>query len=168
MQPIPITVLDPTVAATVARRMRSGHRVSQDGCWIWTGRLDRDGYGRCRLTILGQKRETGAHRAAWLSLVGPLPEGSVIDHLCRNRACINPAHLEPVTTGENTRRSGLVGRTAGSVNRSKTHCIRGHEFTPENTHLATSQTNGYTRRVCIKCRRRRTTEYAERHRAAGS
>ena len=72
-----------------------------DGCWEWTGAKDGDGYGH--LTIAG--RVVGAHRFAYELLVGPIPEGLEIDHLCRNRACVKPADLEPVTRAENLRRA---------------------------------------------------------------
>lgn len=69
-------------------------------CRTWAGALNPEGYGRA----VYRGKSMGAHRAAYLSAVGPIPEGLTIDHLCRNRACINPAHLEPVTQSENTRR----------------------------------------------------------------
>lgn len=72
------------------------------GCWVWRGRTNRDGYGK-----IG--RQTLAHRAYYEALVGPIPDGLTIDHLCRNRACVNPDHMEPVPAVENVRR-GLVAR----------------------------------------------------------
>lgn len=72
-----------------------------DGCWIYTGNLRR-GYGR---VSAGKGRDFIAHRYAYLELVGPVPEGLTLDHLCRDRRCVNPAHLEPVTIEENLRRA---------------------------------------------------------------
>lgn len=96
------------------------------GCVIWTGSTQHHrGYGR--MSVGGVPRYT--HALAYEELVGPIPDGLVLDHLCRRPACINPFHLEPVTRGENTRRG--VGPTA--VNAEKTRCVNGHEFTPENT-----------------------------------
>lgn len=74
------------------------------GCWIWTGRLNRNGYGRA--AIAG--REPVAHRAVYEALVGPIPSRRVLDHLCRNRRCVNPSHLEPVTVATNTHRGTAV------------------------------------------------------------
>lgn len=103
-------------------------RVQPDGCWKWTFPVQRSRhglYGCCHWLGVGM----GAHRASWLIFRGPIPEGLEIDHLCRNTRCCNPDHLEPVTHRENV----LRGVGLAAVNARKTHCIRGHEFTPENT-----------------------------------
>src|ERR1043166_7685871 len=87
------------------------------GCWLWTGAIKTvTGYGY----IWTDKRVASAHRAAYESLVGPIPDGLQIDHRCRIRCCVNPAHLEPVTNVENQRR-GLRGELT-------THCPAGHEY----------------------------------------
>lgn len=92
------------------------------GCWVWTGAVDGNGYGRLR--IGGEL--FCAHRAAYEMIRGAIPEGLQLDHLCRNRLCVNPAHLEPVTHQENVKRG---------KHPSRTHCLHGHERTPENTYV---------------------------------
>jgi len=89
------------------------------------------------------------------ALIGPIPEGLVIDHLCRVRNCVNPAHMEPVTNTENVLRG--TGPTA--VNAQKTHCKHGHPLTPDNLVKRTD------RRECMECRRIREREYKARRRA---
>ena len=105
-------------------------------CWEWQGTIDRDGYG---IASAGRNR-LRAHRFTYATVNGPIPDDLVIDHLCRNRKCCNPAHLEPVTNRENARR-GLKGVL-------QTHCKHGHPFDERNTHWTTK--GG---RVCKTCRR---------------
>lgn len=97
---------------------------SPDACWVWTASLDKEGYGRFSM----RKRYIAAHRFAYLHYVGPLQAGLVLDHLCRNRACANPAHLEAVTDRQNI----LRGTAPAAVNARKTHCLRGHELAGAN------------------------------------
>lgn len=122
--------------------LRFWGNVSRDpdtGCVMWLGFLDPAGYGRFKV---GEKI-VGAHRFAYEFLVGPIPDGLHLDHLCRTPACVNPLHLEPVTPAVNT----LRGMGSPAQNARKTHCIHGHEFTPENT---IHHPGG--RRECRECR----------------
>jgi len=119
-------------------------------CWEWTGPKDRGGYGWFQPTA---GRSARAHRIAFAAMSGPIPAGLTLDHLCRNRACVNPAHLEPVSGKVNT----LRGESAPAQNARKTHCEHGHAFTPENTRHTERQ------RFCRACDRAR---WHVRHAAA--
>lgn len=98
------------------------------GCWLWIGRLQKDGYGE---VDMGAKRIAKAHRAVWEELVGPIPGGLQVDHLCRVRSCVNPDHLELVTSWENTMR----GNHPRSIVIRTGRCQRGHERSPENLYV---------------------------------
>lgn len=119
-------------------------------CWYWVG-AHCLGYGRFRALnpATGQAtHQVLAHRWSYEYLVGPIPEGLEIDHLCRNPLCVNPDHLEPVTRKENNLRSYNVG----GVNARKTHCPQGHEYTEENTYVETMYYGGKGRK-CRECGR---------------
>lgn len=127
-----------------SRRLSLAQRVARyidyraEGCWEWRGARDVTGYGRVRFG----GRLLLVHRAVYELVVGAIPAGLQIDHLCRNRSCCNPDHLEPVTRRENI----LRGVSVVARNAVKTHCIRGHEFTLENT-----RATGTGNRACRAC-----------------
>ena len=115
-----------------------------EGCWLWTGYRNSDGYGAIDTKYNHEYGVTRvrAHRAAWLLLRGEIPNGMQLDHLCRVRHCVNPDHLEIVTPRENVLRG--FGPTAQQAR--QTHCKRGHELTTENLYKTR---RGY--RVCRMC-----------------
>lgn len=95
-------------------------------CWLWTASLDDKGYGQFGV-VKGVRSST--HRFAYENVLGDIPDGLTLDHLCRNTKCCNPAHLEPVTRVENVMR----GFGFGAINATKTHCAHGHRFDEANT-----------------------------------
>lgn len=121
-------------------------KVQEDGdCWTWTAGKAH-GYGYFR--VGGRKGKSHfAHRWAYEEMVAEIPEGLVIDHLCRNRACVNPSHLEPVTHQVNIAR-GDMARANRERMAKATHCKRGHPFDEENTRY---NSKGY--RSCKECHR---------------
>lgn len=121
-----------------------------DGCWLWTGSLMESGYGMFRL----HGQATLAHRASYELHKGKIPEGFVVDHLCRVRPCINPSHLEACTLQENVRRGRRNGRDFGAAQRAKTHCPRGHAYDATNTY--TSKAGKRHCKECVRVRDRET------------
>lgn len=120
---------------------------AEGGCWVWNGgRLpEPEPYGR---TNVGDKTWL-AHRLVYTLLVGEIPEGKQLDHLCGNQPCVNPLHLEPVTAQENTLRAPHATATKHAA---KTHCPHGHEYSPENTWMIPQAWNRERfARVCRTC-----------------
>lgn len=135
------------MSVTLPARLLDKFEADDCGCWVWTSRKDRGGYGKVKL----DGRTRTAHAVFYECLVGPVPSGLELDHLCRNRGCVNPAHLEPVSRKENV----LRGASPAAANARKTHCPRGHAFTPENTEV---RTVGQSSRNCRTCKRAKDME----------
>ena len=149
-----------------SERLLAKAKRSESGCLTWTGYIDADGYGR--MGYQGRSSVT-VHRIAYMEWIGPIPAGIQIDHLCHtldetclggpdcpHRACIEPSHLDLVTTGENTQR----GRSFAPANGAKTECPQGHPYDEGNTILYQG------RRYCRQCIYQRNREYKARKRAS--
>ena len=126
--------------------------INTDECWLWAGYKEEQGYGQLFYRENGKNKYVYAHRLMYEQLVSPIPDGMVIDHLCRVRHCVNPDHLEVVTPRVNNDR-GIPH------NRTKTHCPRGHEYSGEN--LLVQKGGKYTVRRCKVCVN--TLQNARRH-----
>ena len=143
--------------------------VSATGCWLWVGMLEKDGYGRFYM----DRRYHRAHRVAYQMFGGVIPDGLVLDHICRVRNCVNPLHLRVVTHKENI----LCGEGVPAKNARKTHCKRGHELSGWNLKIVPG---GRACRECANAEKRarsKTDEYrrqaaayqaGRRHRIAAS
>lgn len=151
------------------RFWRRVDRRDPSGCWVWRSKIDRYGYGRYQRRIEGKTRDWIAHRLAYQLLVGPIPDGLVLDHICRVRKCVNPAHLEPVTNQENIRRGrGYRGKPMRKVNeRGVPVCVNGHEVIGDNLRLRHNpKSPALPIRDCVACSRERNRRHLARKAAA--
>lgn len=121
-------------------------------CWEWP-RVKDDGYGRFECKRDGILYRTSAHRASWIIVHGVIKPGITVDHLCRNRPCVNPLHLRLLPNIDNAR---------DNQNLRKTHCNSGHEFTSDNTYYVKGRF-GVPFRQCIACRRIKYKRWYDRH-----
>ncbi len=131
---------------TEADRFQGKFKVSGN-CWLWTGPLDRDGYG----TFYFRGASRRAHRVAWYSVHGEVPNDFVVNHTCRNRSCVNPQHLQCISASENALKDSA---SIPYINSQKTHCRNGHPFDKAITW------RGKTQRICSICDRARRSEAA--------
>ena len=124
-----------------------------DDCWNWQACLASKGYGFFRVSPTWK---INAHRFAYLIWVGPIPDNCVLDHKCRNPTCVNPSHLEPVSSAENQRR-GNVNQCSGVL-----YCSKGHAYSPENTYRWSCGKTGRSLRACRICRNENVARYRTR------
>jgi hypothetical protein len=136
--------------ASVRERIAAGVVHDDSDCWLWQGVTHETGYA-----LINVKNTTRrAHRVAYEAFVGPIPDGLTLDHLCRVRHCVNPAHLEPVTMRENLMR----GDSPAAVNVRKTHCPKGHPYSGDNLYV-------FKGRNCRTCRVEATRRWRARQKA---
>ncbi|MBX9587871.1 MAG: HNH endonuclease [Hyphomonadaceae bacterium] len=142
--------LTPPERFRLVQRLMFGIKLREE-CWEWTGARLKRGYGSINI----RRRQGGragevVHRLMYQLFVGGIPPGREIDHLCRNRICCNPVHLEAITREENIRR-GAGPALLKALNGNKTHCVRGHPFNQQNTYRRPA--GGRACRTCERNRR---------------
>ena len=131
------------IPADLPARLSSKIIVDSHGCWLWQGVINNRGYGTTG-------RHTYVHRLTYELLVGPIPAGLTLDHLCRVRHCVCPSHLDPVTLRVNQ----LRGQSPAAINARRTHCLHGHALADTNLFI-----DRHGRRHCKRCRADRMAKY---------
>lgn len=147
----PTGILDSPISTI--ERFSKRFAIRDDGCWEWKGYINAGGYGQ--FTVKGTSR--AAHRVMWELAGRSVNLVLQLDHLCRNRACVNPDHLEQVSNKENV----LRGQGISANNARKTHCLRGHPYSGNN--LTYKLRDGSLRRVCKKCRVMDVAKFKKAH-----
>ena len=142
-----ILSLDMITPDVEARFWAKVDRRDPDECWAWKGKPSSRGYGRLQTPY---SRSTPAHRISLVLHGGAVAEGEVVDHICRNKMCVNPHHLRSVTHKVNSLENSV---SPAALNSKKTHCKRGHQFTPENIRMVK------TGRSCRACEKAYFVEY---------
>jgi hypothetical protein len=145
---------------TIFQRLSTKFTID-DGCWLWEGSIDEDGYGRFIAKNSHGGMSVGAHRVMYELFVGPIPKSLQLNHLCHSqdkscpggkkclhRKCVRPNHLEPVVVRENLHRSL-------NFSGNRTHCPKGHEYSQENTryNVQWKKRKQYPHKICITCQR---------------
>ena len=133
-----------TTRTDIDRFMEKVSPEPNSGCWLWIGAIRHvTGYA----SFWNGSDVIHGHRFSYEHFNGKIPDGATIDHLCRIRCCVNPKHLEAVPNRENI----LRGSGGSAANHKKTHCLKGHEFSQENTRFELTKRWGTVRRICLIC-----------------
>lgn len=139
--------------ATILDRFVSKLQIEENGCWIWSGATSKNGYGQIKV----ERCVVYAHRLAYQLFVGEIPDGLTIDHLCRERLCVNPAHLEAVALRVNI----LRGESPSAKQARQTHCGNGHVLAGENLVVRHGKRGC---RICIRAAQKvRSRRFRQRH-----
>jgi hypothetical protein len=136
----------PFSVENLSQRIKNKIVIAPNGCWNWLAGKSDQGYGRLHLKGFSTRV---AHRIIYELLKRRIPKNLTLDHLCRNRACVNPEHLEPVSLELNL----LRGDGVGARNKAKTHCKYGHKFSLRNIYRWRGK------RWCRQCGKRRQLAY---------
>lgn len=155
-----------TEGGALLDRIRENVAFSPTGCWLWKGARNSKGYGQIGLFANGKSTSKSVHRLVAAIAHGPIPEGLLALHTCDVRHCVNPAHLYVGTLLDNARDCKARGRgvnTLALINAAKTHCLRGHPYSLENTRV-NKKNGGRLCRICqaVSSRRHAAKRAAEK------